>query len=104
MDSREAIGTNTKIILNGGSTGFKKWNGDVWEQVTIAESSRAVDMEEEEDEVDDEGLPLKVLKFMGLPRSYRKTLYQEFVHDVAQIPTETASSFSNIVNWVRRLL
>ncbi|ODM90712.1 hypothetical protein Ocin01_15968 [Orchesella cincta] len=51
----------------------------------------------------EDGLPMKLMKFMGLPKSYRQTLYNEFVADVnviSSIPTETASSLINLVSWV----
>jgi len=51
----------------------------------------------------EDGLPMKLMKFMGLPKSYRHTLYKEFLADVnviSSIPSETASSLVNLVSWV----
>ncbi|CAL8099935.1 unnamed protein product [Orchesella dallaii] len=51
----------------------------------------------------EDGLPMKLMKFMGLPKSYRHTLYKEFIADVntiSSIPTETASSLNSLVSWI----
>lgn len=94
MEQKDFESKTSIIVKNNPEGGYQQWNGNQWEQVYFTP-----DPDEVKEQLED-ALPMKVLKFMGLPKSYRHTLYNDFVQDVSQIPSETASSFCNVVSWV----